>query len=156
MAKTRLSLENINKTINDKKILLDINFNIESAEIVGLLGPNGAGKTSVFYIAAGIIFPDSGKIKIDDAEVSNLPMHVRSNIGLSYLPQEASIFQDLTVQENLFGIAELKIKDISLATIFDSNSFISSTAIGSIPAKGSSSPTRDAIRSLSYSRSING
>ena len=113
MAKTRLSLENINKTINDKKILLDINFNIESAEIVGLLGPNGAGKTSVFYIAAGIIFPDSGKIKIDDAEVSNLPMHVRSNIGLSYLPQEASIFQDLTVQENLLGIAELKIKDIS-------------------------------------------
>ena len=110
MSKNRLSLKKINKSIAGKKILSDISFSIGENEIVGLLGPNGAGKTSAFYIAAGLLFPDNGCVEIDDHDVTKLPMHKRSLVGLSYLPQEASIFQDLTVQENLQGIAELRIK----------------------------------------------
>jgi lipopolysaccharide export system ATP-binding protein len=107
MIKSKLSLKGIYKAIAGKNILSDIGFTINSKEIVGLLGPNGAGKTSAFYIAAGLLAPDKGTITINDQDVTNLPMHLRSKVGLSYLPQESSIFQDLTVKENLNGIAEL-------------------------------------------------
>ena len=110
MTKDRLTLNKIDKSISGKKILSDISFTVRKNEIVGLLGPNGAGKTSAFYIAAGLLFPDKGHVEIDGQIVTNLPMHKRSSVGLSYLPQEASIFYDLTVAENLQGIAELKMK----------------------------------------------
>ena len=107
MIEARLSLKGIYKTIGGKNILSDIAFSIGAKEIIGLLGPNGAGKTTAFYIAAGLLSPDKGSIEINGQDVSNLPMHLRSKVGLSYLPQEPSIFQDLTVEENLSGIAEL-------------------------------------------------
>ena len=107
MTKKKLTLTGIHKTIAGKKILSNINFSIENNEIVGLLGPNGAGKTTAFYIAAGLLFPDQGKVSMDGQEITNFLMHQRSRIGLSYLPQEPSIFQDLTVFDNLDGIAEI-------------------------------------------------
>ena len=111
MNNDRISLTNIEKTIGSKKILSGISFSISSNEIVGLLGPNGAGKTTAFYIAAGLIFPNQGRVLINDKDVTNMPMHTRANLGLGYLPQEASIFPDLSVESNLLGVAELSNKD---------------------------------------------
>ena len=106
-----LKLKNIEKSLGSKKILSGINFSIAANEIVGLLGPNGAGKTSAFYIAAGIIFPSTGQIFINNEDVTQKPMHARANLGLGYLPQEASIFPELSVENNLLGIVELSIGD---------------------------------------------
>ena len=107
MNSDRLILTNIEKAFGSKKILTNISFSIGANEIVGLLGPNGAGKTTAFYIAAGLIFPNEGKVFINNQDVTNAPMHARANLGLGYLPQEASIFPDLSVESNLLGIAEL-------------------------------------------------
>ena len=107
MNSDRLTLTNIEKTIGSKKILSDVSFSIRKKEIVGLLGPNGAGKTTAFYIAAGLIFPNQGKVLINNKDVTKTPMHARANLGLGYLPQEASIFPELSVESNLLGIAEL-------------------------------------------------
>ena len=110
MNKTCLSLKNIEKTIGSKKILSNISFSVEKNEILGLLGPNGAGKTTAFYIAAGLMFPNQGQVFIRNKNVTYEPMHTRANLGLGYLPQESSLFPDLSVESNLFGIAEfLKI-----------------------------------------------
>ena len=111
MNSDRISLANIEKTIGSKKILSDVSFSISANEIVGLLGPNGAGKTTAFYIAAGLIFPNQGRVFINNKDVTKMPMHARANLGLGYLPQEASIFPDLSVESNLLGIAELSNKD---------------------------------------------
>lgn len=108
-----LALKGIHKSIAGRNILSDITFSIGKKEIVGLLGPNGAGKTTAFYVSAGLLTPDQGTVIINGEEVTNLPMHIRSRVGLSYLPQEASIFSDLTVEENLNGIAELKMNTVS-------------------------------------------
>tara|TARA_A100001015_G_scaffold316093_1_gene429524 strand:- start:267 stop:992 length:726 start_codon:yes stop_codon:yes gene_type:complete len=102
-----LSLKKIEKIIGSKKILSDISFSVGNNEIVGLLGPNGAGKTTAFYIAAGLMFPNQGKVLISNKDVTNKPMHARANLGLGYLPQESSLFPDLSVEKNLIGIAEL-------------------------------------------------
>ena len=107
MNKSCLSLINIEKTIGSKKILSNISFSVGKNEIVGLLGPNGAGKTTAFYIAAGLMFPNQGKVLINNKDVTSEPMHTRANFGLGYLPQESSLFPDLSVEKNLFGIAEL-------------------------------------------------
>ncbi len=107
MNKGCLRLTNIEKTIGSRKILSDISFSVRDNEIVGLLGPNGAGKTTAFYVAAGLIFPNQGTVLINDKDVTNQPMHVRANLGLGYLPQESSLFPDLSVEKNLYGIAEL-------------------------------------------------
>ncbi|MEL0017378.1 MAG: LPS export ABC transporter ATP-binding protein [Gammaproteobacteria bacterium] len=106
-----LKLKNIEKSLGSKKILSGINFSIAANEIVGLLGPNGAGKTTAFYIAAGIIFPSTGQILINNEDVTQKPMHARANLGLGYLPQEASIFPELSVENNLLGIVELSMGD---------------------------------------------
>ena len=102
-----LSVNKISKNIKDKKILNNVSFDVNFGNICGLLGPNGAGKTSSFYIIAGLTTSDKGQIKLAGKDVTNLPMHKRSNLGIKYLPQEPSIFQNLTVYENLFGLAEL-------------------------------------------------
>ena len=107
MNKSCLSLKKIDMAIGSKKILSNINFSVGKNEIVGLLGPNGAGKTTAFYIAAGLMFPNQGRVLISDKDVTNEPMHARANLGLGYLPQESSLFTDLSVEDNLFGIAEL-------------------------------------------------
>tara|TARA_A100001015_G_scaffold318309_1_gene437830 strand:+ start:523 stop:1236 length:714 start_codon:yes stop_codon:yes gene_type:complete len=106
-----LSIQNINKTIRDKKIVNNISFEVNSGSINGLLGPNGAGKTTTFYMIAGLIKADKGDIFLADENVSNYAMHKRSKIGIKYLPQEPSIFQNLSVYENLLGLAELSFKE---------------------------------------------
>ena len=111
MKSDRLILSKIEKAFGSKKILTDIGFSIGANEIVGLLGPNGAGKTTAFYIAAGLIFPNGGKVFINNQDVTNAPMHARANLGLGYLPQESSIFPDLSVESNLLGIAEFTYRN---------------------------------------------
>ena len=105
-----LSIQNINKTIKDKNIVNNISFEVPLGCISGLLGPNGAGKTTTFYIIAGLIKADKGDIFLDDENVSSFAMHKRSEMGIKYLPQEPSIFQNLPVYENLLGLAELSFK----------------------------------------------
>jgi len=102
-----LTVKDISKKIKDKKILKNVSFNVDFGSICGLLGPNGAGKTSSFYIIAGLSNSDNGSIQLADDDVTNIPMHKRSKLGIKYLPQEPSIFQNLTVHENLLGLAEL-------------------------------------------------
>ena len=102
-----LKVSNIRKIINGKIIIDDISFNINLGNIYGLLGPNGAGKTTTFYSIAGLIKCDEGEIYLGDSNITKLPMHKRSKLGIKYLPQEPSIFQNLTVMENLMGLAEL-------------------------------------------------
>ena len=105
-----LSLENISKSIKTKKIVDSISFDIEPGTINGLLGPNGAGKTTTFYLIAGLIKCDSGKVVFDGEDITSFPMHKRSKIGIKYLPQEPSIFQNLSVYENLYGLAEISFQ----------------------------------------------
>ena len=106
-----LEVKQITKSIKDKKILSQISFKVGKGEIYGLLGPNGAGKTTTFYIIAGLINSEEGKILLLDEDISDLPMHKRSKLGIKYLPQEPSIFQGLTVYENLRGLAELSLQN---------------------------------------------
>ena len=106
-----LEVKQITKSIKNKKILSQISFEVGKGEIYGLLGPNGAGKTTTFYIIAGLINSDEGKILLLDEDISDLPMHKRSKLGIKYLPQEPSIFQGLTVYENLRGLAELSLQN---------------------------------------------
>ena len=113
-----LNVTDISKSIKGKKIVSKVSFEINKSDIFGLLGPNGAGKTSTFYIIAGLMNPDDGKITLSNKDISKLPMHKRSKLGIKYLPQEPSIFQNLTVYENLLGLAELSFKnkkDITIA-----------------------------------------
>jgi len=117
MNSDRISLANIEMTLGSKKILSDVSLSIGSSEIVGLLGPNGAGKTTAFYIAAGLIFPDQGRVFINNKDVTEMPIHARANLGLGYLPQESSIFPDLSVENNLLGIAELSNKDKTIEKV---------------------------------------
>ena len=105
-----LALENISKSIKTKKIVDGISFDIKPGTINGLLGPNGAGKTTTFYLIAGLVKCDEGKIIFDSEDITSLPMHKRSKIGIKYLPQEPSIFQNLNVYENLYGLAEISFQ----------------------------------------------
>ena len=117
-----LNVTGISKSIKGKKIVSKVSFEINKSDIFGLLGPNGAGKTSTFYIIAGLMNPDDGKITLSNKDISKLPMHKRSKLGIKYLPQEPSIFQNLTVYENLLGLAELSFKNKKDITDFVSNS----------------------------------
>jgi len=110
-----LEIKKISKSIKDKNILNEIDIKVNSGDIYGLLGPNGAGKTTTFYIIAGLINCESGEINFLNQDISKLPMHKRSKLGIKYLPQEPSIFQNLSVYENLLGLAEMSFdnrKDI--------------------------------------------
>jgi len=106
-----LEIKEISKSIKDKQIVSGISFDVQSGDIFGLLGPNGAGKTTTFYIIAGLVKASDGKIFLDGEDISSTPMHQRSNRGVKYLPQEPSIFQNLSVYENLYGLAELSFEN---------------------------------------------
>jgi len=106
---TRLSkLETVGivKSYRGRKVVDDVSVHVRQGEVVGLLGPNGAGKTTSFYMIVGLISPDSGRILVDDQDITSLPMYQRAKRGISYLPQEASVFRKLTVEENLLAILE--------------------------------------------------
>ena len=102
-----LIVNKISKTYGSKQVVRDINLTIKRGEIVGLLGPNGAGKTTTFYIIVGLVKSDSGAILLDKADISNLPIYSRGQLGISYLPQEASIFRGMNVEDNLLSIIEI-------------------------------------------------
>lgn len=101
-----LKINNLVKTIKKHEIVRGISLDLRTGEVVGLLGPNGAGKTTTFYMICGLVEATSGEVYIDGENISNLPLHRRSQMGIGYLPQEASIFKDLTVEENLIIAAE--------------------------------------------------
>jgi len=104
---------NLSKKFGLKTVLDNVSIEIQKKEIVGLLGPNGAGKTSFFYILVGLVKADSGKIFLDDNDISNVSIDSRSKVGLCYLPQESSIFRKLNVEENIRAIVELHLDDNS-------------------------------------------
>tara|TARA_B100001250_G_scaffold404104_1_gene419565 strand:+ start:3160 stop:3873 length:714 start_codon:yes stop_codon:yes gene_type:complete len=106
-----LVVKNISKSIKGKKILVNVSFEVNRGQIYGLLGPNGAGKTSTFYIIAGLVGSDFGEVILHNKDISNIPMHKRSKMGIKYLPQEPSIFQNLSVYQNLKGLAELSFNN---------------------------------------------
>lgn len=102
-----LNLNHLVKTYGGRKVVNDVSLEVRSGQVTGLLGPNGAGKTTTFYMAVGIIRPDSGEVLIDGRDISQDPMYIRARNGLGYLPQESSIFKSLTVKENVLVILEL-------------------------------------------------
>ena len=105
-ADSKLETSEVSKTYRGRRVVDDVTVHVQQGEVVGLLGPNGAGKTTTFYMIVGLISPDSGRILVDEEDITNLPMYQRARRGISYLPQEASIFRKLTVEENLMAILE--------------------------------------------------
>ena len=101
-----LRVNNLTKTYHGKRIVDNLSLSVESGEIVGLLGPNGAGKTTTFYMIIGIINPEKGEVYLDDEDITSQPMYIRARKGLNYLPQEASVFRKMSVEENILAILE--------------------------------------------------
>ncbi len=108
-ATSRLQAEHLRKSYGPRTVVKDVHLAVHAGEVVGLLGPNGAGKTTTFYMVVGLVRADAGEIHIDGQPVHGLPIHRRSRMGLSYLPQEASIFRKLTVAENIRAVLELQL-----------------------------------------------
>lgn len=103
-----LRAENLVKRFGSRTVVSGVSFDVNTNEIVGLMGPNGAGKTTSFYMVVGLIAPNAGKIFIDNTEITHLPIYKRAHLGITYLPQEASVFRRLTVEDNIRAILELK------------------------------------------------
>ena len=107
-----LIAKNLVKSYKSRTVVDDVSFEVNSGEVVGLLGPNGAGKTTSFYMVVGLVKADSGTISLDDKDITRLPMHARAQQGLGYLPQEASVFRKLSVEDNILAVLEAK-KDLT-------------------------------------------
>ena len=103
-----LVIEGLQKRYGMRQVVRDVSLQVKSGEVVGLLGPNGAGKTTSFYMIVGLVPSDAGKIDIDGVDISNFPIHKRAQLGLSYLPQEASVFRKLSVEDNVRAVLELQ------------------------------------------------
>jgi lipopolysaccharide export system ATP-binding protein len=102
----------LTKSYKNKKVVDDVSLDIKSGEVVGLLGPNGAGKTTTFYMVVGLTKPDNGRVFLDDEDITDYPMYIKARKGITYLPQEPSIFRKLTVEENIVAILEtLKLSE---------------------------------------------
>jgi lipopolysaccharide export system ATP-binding protein len=108
---SQLIVEGLAKSYKGRQVVKDVSLEVSSAQIVGLLGPNGAGKTTSFYMIVGLVPMDAGRLRIDDEDISYLPMHGRARRGIGYLPQEASIFRKLSVEQNILAILETR-KDL--------------------------------------------
>ena len=106
-----LTISHIGKSYGRRPVLRDISMTLRRGEVVALLGPNGAGKTTCFYAVAGLVLPDSGSVLIDGVDATLLPMYRRAKLGIGYLPQEASIFRGMSVEDNIRAVLELSIKD---------------------------------------------
>jgi lipopolysaccharide export system ATP-binding protein len=106
MTESLLTAERLDKSFGGRRILRDVSVRISAGEVVGLLGPNGAGKTTTFYMIVGLVRPDAGRVALNGVDVTDLPMYQRARAGISYLPQEASVFRKLTVEENVLAILE--------------------------------------------------
>ncbi len=105
---SRLGAYNLMKSYHGRSVVKDVTIEVQSGEVVGLLGRNGAGKTTCFYMIAGLVPSDGGRIELDDQPINRLPIHRRARLGLSYLPQEASVFRKLSVEENIVAVLELQ------------------------------------------------
>jgi lipopolysaccharide export system ATP-binding protein len=117
---SQLTATRLKKRYKARTVVHDVSLDVASGEVVGLLGPNGAGKTTCFYMIVGLVGADGGNIALDGAEVSHMPIHSRARLGLSYLPQEASIFRKLTVAQNIQAILELQdLTDEEMANRLD-------------------------------------
>ena len=103
-----LKTEHLVKKYGQRTVVNDVDVKVEQGEIVGLLGPNGAGKTTTFYMVVGLIKPYSGKVFLDDEDISNLPMYKRAQIGIGYLAQEASVFRQMSVEDNIYSVMQFK------------------------------------------------
>ena len=103
-----LIAEELEKSYSSRKVVKNLSFNIKSGEIIGLLGPNGAGKTTAFYMVVGLVKPELGKIILDEYNLTNLPIHERARKGLGYLPQEASVFRKLSVEDNILAVLQTR------------------------------------------------
>ena len=103
----KLEVKDLKKTIKKSEIIKGISLEVNSGEVVGLLGPNGAGKTTTFYMICGLMSPTSGDVFLNDEKITNVPLHKRAHLGIGYLPQESSIFKELSVEENLLLGAEI-------------------------------------------------
>jgi lipopolysaccharide export system ATP-binding protein len=114
---SQLKASNLKKRYKSRTVVQDVSLEVQSGEVVGLLGPNGAGKTTCFYMMVGLVNLDGGSIGLDGKEISKFPIHRRARLGLSYLPQETSVFRKLTVQENVRAVLELQ--DLSDTEIED-------------------------------------
>lgn len=110
-ASSFLDVQHLRKQFKKRVVVKDVSFNVHSNEVIGLLGPNGAGKTTSFYMVAGLLASDGGDIYLDGKNIKSTPVHKRAELGLGYLPQEASIFRQMTVEENVVAIVELKNLD---------------------------------------------
>ena len=117
---------NLSKKYNGKTVVHDISISLQENSVIGLLGPNGAGKTTTFYMLVGLVKSNSGIIKIDDQDITSLPMHMRSDLGISYLPQEASIFRNLSVKDNILAILETR-KNLTPKKLKDKFEFLINT-----------------------------
>lgn len=104
----RLRATGLRKTYGGRTVVQDVSLEVASGEVVGLLGPNGAGKTTSFYMIVGLVAADAGRIEIDDEPITTLPIHKRARMGLSYLPQDASVFRRLSVEQNIRAVLELQ------------------------------------------------
>ncbi|MCH8501249.1 MAG: LPS export ABC transporter ATP-binding protein [Aliidiomarina sp.] len=109
-----LRVEHLAKAYKGRTVVKDVSLSVNAGQIVGLLGPNGAGKTTTFYMVVGLVNNDKGNIKLDDEDITLLPMHARARKGIGYLPQEASVFRKLTVRDNIMAILETR-KDLNAA-----------------------------------------
>ena len=128
----KLKIQNVSLNIQGRLIVNDVSITVNPGEVVGLMGPNGAGKTTTFNLAVGNIKPDKGKILMNDKNITNLPLPIRSRLGLGYLSQEASIFRDLTVRDNIdlalqnssYGFAAIRNRREQLINEFNLNKFV--------------------------------
>ncbi|KPK26866.1 MAG: LPS export ABC transporter ATP-binding protein, partial [Betaproteobacteria bacterium SG8_40] len=105
---SKLRADRLKKRYKARTVVKDVSLDVESGEVVGLLGPNGAGKTTCFYMMVGLVAVDGGELYLDERSLTHMPIHRRARLGLSYLPQEASIFRKLTVAENIKAVLELR------------------------------------------------
>ena len=108
---TGLRVVSLRKSYRKRLILRDVSLTLDRGEVVALLGPNGSGKTTCFYAIAGLVSPDAGQVSIDGIEATGLPMYRRARLGIGYLPQEASIFRGLTVEQNIMAVLEIAVDD---------------------------------------------
>ena len=104
----KLRTEHLVKKYGQRTVVNDVDIEVEQGEIVGLLGPNGAGKTTTFYMVVGLIKPYSGKVFLEDEDISSLPMYKRAQIGIGYLAQEASVFRQMSVEDNIYSVMQFK------------------------------------------------
>ena len=109
--KDKIVIQNISKSYNKKPVLSDISIEVSQGESIGLFGPNGAGKTTLFSIIIGILKTDFGRLSLGDHDITNLPIHIRAQLGISYLPQESSVFRSMNVRDNIKAILEIKTSD---------------------------------------------